>query len=226
MSLNKRTYRFLYDHVQSHYYDLLTAWAFLLIGGEESVRRELLADVPLYPGMRVLDLCCGTGSATRFIAERVGDGDGFVTGVDLSVGQVRVAKRKRWSANVSFAAMDATATGFADAMFDCVVIPHALHEMPRAERMRVLAESARVLRAGGTLAVLELDVPPNISWRLLQAAGWFYWLPLNPETPTRRDLHAHGVDTEVREAGFVDVAKRTQRHGTLQVVTGHKAASE
>ncbi len=221
MPISKRTYRWLYDHVVCVYYDLLVRWCFLLFGGEATVRRGLLESVPLPAGARVLDLCCGTGGATRFIAERV-RGTGRVIAVDLSAGQVWRAARKSGMGDVRFAVMDATRTGFSNAAFECVVIPHALHEMQRAERLAVLAEAARLLAPGGTLAVQEMDTPPGMGWRLIRAVWWFHWVPFNPEQPTLRDMLAHGLDTEVREAGFADVAKVPHCHGTLQVVHGRR----
>ena len=51
---------------------------------------------------------------------------------------------------------------------------------------------------------------------------WFYWLPFNPETPTRRDMLKHGLAEEVRMAGFTDVVRTTLFGGALQVVIGRK----
>ncbi len=113
-------------------------------------------------------------------------------------------------------------SNFPESYFDKAVIPHALHEMRRVTRLAVLKETRRIIKDRGTLAALEMDNPPNPFWRLYIGFWWFYWLPFNPETPTRRDMLKHGVVEEVKEAGFTNVKKISIYNGTLQVVKGQK----
>ena len=110
---------------------------------------------------------------------------------------------------------------FPSGSFDCVVIPHALHEMPRETRLAVLREAHRVLRSGGRVGVLELDDPPSRLRRILLGAWLLYWLPypINFENPTRRDMVKHGLALELGQAGFAHVRKVPKYHGTMQVVT-------
>jgi ubiquinone/menaquinone biosynthesis C-methylase UbiE len=89
-------------------------------------------------------------------------------------------------------------------------------------RLAVLNEARRVVRDGGIVAVPEMDEPLGFVRRLLVGFWWFYWLPFNPETPTRRDMMRHGLAEEVKEAGFRDVRKSSLFGGTLQVVKGLK----
>lgn len=44
--------------------------------------RELVDNLPLYPGIRVLEIGCGPGAAAREIAKRIGDG--HVLAIDRS----------------------------------------------------------------------------------------------------------------------------------------------
>lgn len=216
---SRRWYRWWYDHVQSVYYDALMVWCFLPFGGERRFRLELLEAVGFVPGERILEMCSGTGNATHAIARRAGP-ESTIVGVDLSVGQLRRAHRKVYAVPVTFAVMDAARTGFPDSTFDKVFIPHAVHEMPRALRMAVLREAHRVLRPRGTLVVLELDRPASVFCRVFVGFWFFYWLPFNFETPTRRDMLEHGVENEVRAAGFSGVTKRSLHAGAFQVVQG------
>ena len=57
---------------------------------------------------------------------------------------------------------------------------------------------------------------------MLHWLWFFYWLPLNFETPTRRDMLRRGVANEVREAGFRTVSKTSVARGVLQTVVGRK----
>jgi ubiquinone/menaquinone biosynthesis C-methylase UbiE len=155
------------------------------------------------------------------MASRAGE-HAEIKGIDLSSGQIRIAKGKNCYPNVEFMVVDASDTCFAEGYFDKVMIGHALHEMPKSTRVAVLKEDRRVVKDGGTVAVLEMDTPPSLFRRLYVGFWWFYWLPFNPETPTRRDMLKHTVVEEVKEAGFRDVSKASMFHGALQVVHGHK----
>lgn len=225
MPVNRKHYKWLYDNVVSRYYNFLIRWCFLPFGGRRRVRRELLRAASPQPGERILDMCCGTGGATKALAEMVGERSP-IKAIDLSSGQVGVARERRPPLpNVDFVEMDASETSFRDGEFDRVVIAHALHEMPRERRLAVLREARRVLREGGALAVLELDRPRGLPLRLFVDLWWFYWLPFNIETPTRRDMLKHGVSEEVEEAGFTEVSKTSMYAGAFQVVRGRKPAS-
>lgn len=58
-----------------------------------SFARDFVAQLPLFPGARVLDLACGTGLVTFLAAEAVGP-TGSVTGVDVSDGMLALARQK------------------------------------------------------------------------------------------------------------------------------------
>lgn len=123
---------------------------------------------------------------------------------------------------VTFVEGDVSATGFEDERFDKVFITHALHEMQRADRLKVLHEARRILRADGKVAILELDNPESFLVRFFVGLWFFYWLPFNFETPTRRDMLKHGLANEVGEAGFRNVRKISKYRGVFQIVEGDK----
>jgi len=219
--LNRKLYRWFYDNIHSRYYDLLMRYCFLPFGGEAKCRAELMAPIDFSPGERILDMCCGTGGATLAIAGRAGE-KGEIIGMDLSHGQLRRAKKKRDLSKVRFLKGDVASTELEDSLFDKVFITHALHEMPRETRLEVLTEAKRILKDRGRVIVLELDNPESIFVRLFAGLWLFYWLPLNFETSTRRDMLKHGPANEVREAGFKNVRKLSKFRGVCQVVEGEK----
>ncbi len=98
-------------------------------------------------GMHTLDVACGSGIATRRAAEEVGPA-GRAVGIDLSPGQIRVA-RSRGPEWVEYFVMDAMALEFPDGSFDAVTAryPHF------PDRAGALAEMARLLRPGGRVAI-------------------------------------------------------------------------
>jgi ubiquinone/menaquinone biosynthesis C-methylase UbiE len=123
---------------------------------------------------------------------------------------------------VRFLEGDVASTGFEEGSFDKVFITHALHEMQRENRLEVLAEAKRVLRDRGRVIILELDNPESVFVRLFVGLWFFYWLPFNIETSTRRDMLKHGLANEVREAGFRKIRKISKLRGVCQVVEGEK----
>jgi SAM-dependent methyltransferase len=123
--------------------------------------RELQAIVdqlPLEPGMRVLDLACGGGFYTRRIAKRLGAG-GSVTGVDLNLAYLAEAQdealRCGEPARMDLVASAFDALPFRDRTFDLVWCAQSLYSLP--DPVVALVHMARVLRPGGVVAVLEND---------------------------------------------------------------------
>jgi ubiquinone/menaquinone biosynthesis C-methylase UbiE len=104
-----------------------------------------LADaVAAKPGVRVLDLACGTGCLASEVAAR----GAAVVGGDFS--PAMIAEARRLHPHVEFQVADAESLAHPDASFDGVAINFGVHHFPSP--VRALSECLRVLRAGGTLA--------------------------------------------------------------------------
>jgi arsenite methyltransferase len=115
---------------------------------------DYLTDLALGDDARVLEIGCGTGAIARTLAGW--PGVGAVLGVDPS--PLLLAKARELSAgiaNLSFAAGDGRHLSLAAGSFDAVVVHRVLSHVPGPEQ--VLAETFRVLRAGGRLAVFDGD---------------------------------------------------------------------
>jgi len=221
MTKDRKWYKWFYDNIQSHYYNLLIKWCFLPFGGEEKCRRELIASVNFLPEDKILDMCCGTGGVTFTIAKKAGKGT-EITGVDLSSGQISIARAKNKLLNVRFIEGDVVKKEFKNEYFDKVFISHALHEMPREIRLNVLRKARQILKVGSKVIVLELDNPQDFFVRLFIGFWFFYWLPFNFETPTRRDMLKHGIKDEVKESGFKNIRKISKYRGVFQIIEGEK----
>ena len=221
MALDRKTYKWFYDHIHSRYYNLLIRWCFLPFGGETKCREALITPVHFSPNERILDMCCGTGGATGSIAKKVGKGSQII-GMDLSSGQINMTQKRSELGNVQFVVDDAGCTAFRSHSFNKVFITHALHEMPREIRQQVLAEARRILRDNGAIIILELDDPKYPFVRLFIGFWFFYWLPFNFETLTRRDMLKRGLTKEVKEAGFKHIRRMSKHCGIFQTVQGVK----
>ncbi len=110
----------------------------------------------LRPGMRVLDVACGTGVLTLAAADLVKP-DGSVVGLDLNPGMLEVAMRK--GSPIDWREASADAIPFEDATFDAVVSQFGLMFFP--DKPRAIQEMLRVLRPGGSLAIAVWDSLEN-----------------------------------------------------------------
>ncbi len=163
------------------------------------------------PGARVLDLCCGTGDL--LLALEAGRG-APVWGCDFCHPMLLIARRKSPTCIVFEA--DALRLPLPDASIDLVTVAFGFRNL--ANYQAGLEEMRRVLKPGGTAAILEFSQPPHklfaslyefYSRRLLPAIGGalsgsreaYTYLPDSVRRFPAADELAH----DMRRAGFRDV---------------------
>ena len=115
---------------------------------------ELLA---LRPGDNLLEVGCGTGQLTAWLAARVSPGK--VTAVDFSPKMLTIAKTK--CDHADFRLIDVCRDSFAPNSFDVILCFHCLphfHDIPAA-----LNNLARSLKTGGRLLVIHLHSRKEIN---------------------------------------------------------------
>jgi SAM-dependent methyltransferase len=120
--------------------------------------RMIFSAAGIQPGMRVLDLGCGAGDAAFVAAHLVGP-EGYVLGIDRSpdaLGRARLRAARRGLAQVEFTEGDIhdPAPG---GPFDAIVGRLILMYVP--DPAAVLRRQAPVLRPGGLVVPIELDIP-------------------------------------------------------------------
>lgn len=174
-------------------YDLFGATIF-------PVHRAAVALVGPRPGLRVLDICTGTGEMALRLARR----GATVTGIDVTEAMLLRAKRKAGRLPVDFRLGDARRLDFPDKSFDVSVLSLALHDMPRRVRIEVLREAARVTRE--RLVVVDYDFP-----RALWLRGILVGLVRLFETAYFRRFADEGVLPLLAEAGLEAVEVRLHR---------------
>ena len=123
----------------------------------------------------VLDVAAGTAGVSLQIAERTG---AKVVGVDLTEQMLRQGARNVATAGasdrVSLINGRAEQLPLPDASVDALTFTYLLRYV--TDPQATLAEMARVVRPGGTVASLEFLVPPSAFWRFWWRA--YTWLVL------------------------------------------------
>ena len=115
---------------------------------------DLAAFADLQPGSSVLEIGCGTGQATRFLAAR-----GYsIVAVELGARLADIARRNLVGyPNAQVVVSSFEDWGLPSERFDAVVSATAFHWIDPEVR---IAKAAEALRAGGTLAVIEASRRP------------------------------------------------------------------
>jgi SAM-dependent methyltransferase len=152
-----------------------------------------------------LDVGCGPGTVTASLARAAGQ-DGLALGLDISEAMLARAVRVEAGPQIGFLRADAQRLPLRDETVDAVVSIAVLQLVP--DPAVALAEMARVLRAGGRLAVMV----PTAGW----AARIWRMLP-------NIGAHLFGEDEIgdiLEDHGFTSV--RTNNFGTLQWVRGKR----
>ncbi len=108
----------------------------------------------LKPGMRVIDLCCGSGAATSVLARLTGP-RGSATGVDFSAERLDYAREQHGGPNTSFELRDVR-TKLGLGPFDFAWVRFAL-EYFRAESFDIVSQLAEVMAPGGIVCLIDLD---------------------------------------------------------------------
>ena len=140
----------LFDKGARHY-DGVVDWGFLRSGA--FYRRWVQQRHGLKPGMRVLDVACGTGLVAVEAAKILGSAEN-ITCLDPSEGMLAVAREKL---GATFVVGRAEALPFPDNSFDFLTMGYALRHVTDLEA--TFREYLRVLRPGGKVLILEVTKP-------------------------------------------------------------------
>lgn len=152
-------------------YDLLND---LMTGGlHRSWKKEVIKTLQLKPGMRVLDLCSGTGDLA-YRAQKMHGNSIEITALDFSW-QMMAAGRERDSSTFDWLSADACQLPFADQTYDAAMVGFGLRNVVDLEAC--LAEVFRVLKPGGRFVNLDTA---GAEW---PACQWIYQLHMNLVVP-------------------------------------------
>ncbi len=140
---------------------------------DQGWRRRAVAASALQPGMRVLDVCTGSGDLALMCAASQAPGRGIVVGLDFNDAMLHTASFKSQGLElpVWWIRGDAQRLPFESQRFDRVFIGFSTRNLSQLETG--LREMLRVLKAGGRLVILETGRPPNPVVRAVYFAALF-----------------------------------------------------
>ncbi|HEX2876550.1 MAG TPA: bifunctional demethylmenaquinone methyltransferase/2-methoxy-6-polyprenyl-1,4-benzoquinol methylase UbiE [Polyangiaceae bacterium] len=141
----------------AHRYDLVNR--VISLGIDQSWRKKTVRSLELRPGAKVLDLATGTGDLAIMVART--HPEVTVVGVDPSAKMLEVGQKKLvdggLTERIELLVGDAQDLKFPDRTFDGLCIAFGIRNVP--DRLQGLREMARVTKAGGRVAILELSEP-------------------------------------------------------------------
>lgn len=219
----------------------------LLVGFDPGYHRELrraatalIARVGRRPGLRLIDLACGTGASTRALIGAAPEGT-EVLGLDASYGMLEQADRRHWPVSVRFEHavsgeldVDGLGRGTRDGILTC----YLFRNVPSHRRDAAIAEVYDLLAPGGWLVVQEYSVAGDRRARVVwDAVCRAIIIPLGILVDRNKDLYQYlwrsviQFDSVSRfgdrlvAAGFAEVSHRTAtgwQRGILHTFVAHK----
>ncbi|CAL8463717.1 g3251 [Coccomyxa elongata] len=176
------------------------------------------------PVQHAIDLGCATGLSTLEL--RSAFPNARITALDLSPHFLAVARhlqRRReaelgTSDHIRFVHAAAEETGLPSETMDLVSCCLVMHELPGAASRAIIAEAHRVLRPGGTLAIMEMNPASPGFQRVFRNP--FAYAAFKSTEPWLMEYISLNLPAELRAAGFDTVlqAESTPRHFTMVAV--------
>jgi len=144
-------------------YDPLLKW-----GMREVVfKRRLIEQAQIKPGMRLLDLGCGTGTLTIMIKQMHPEAEVVGLDGDLSILEIARSKAEQAGIHITLDRGEAFQLPYEDLSFDRVFSSLMIHHLSTENKRRTIHEIFRVLLPGGELHVVDFGKPHNVYARLI-----------------------------------------------------------
>jgi demethylmenaquinone methyltransferase / 2-methoxy-6-polyprenyl-1,4-benzoquinol methylase len=204
-------------------------YARLLSFGQDPRWRQFMVSRVPATATRVLDVATGTGAvAIELVHAAPGR---TVVGIDQSPEMLEVARERSRGLPIEFVQGRAESLPFGNGEFDALTFTYLLRYVD--DPLATMCELARVVRPGGTIAMLEFDVPRGV-WRPLWELYVRVGLPLAGAAvspgwrtvggflgPSIRDFHGRVSLVQLwRDAGIADAQARRMSLGGGVVVWG------
>ncbi|HZJ23016.1 MAG TPA: methyltransferase domain-containing protein [Anaerolineales bacterium] len=145
------------------FYDFIQKW----IVRDKRYKSRLIEQAQIQPGMRVMDLGCGTG--TLAIMAKRAQPNAELVGLDADPEMLKMAYTKKDQENldVKFDVGFTNDLPYPDASFDRVLSSIMIHHLKTPDKEKTAREIYRVLKPGGQLHVIDFGKPSTFYGKLL-----------------------------------------------------------
>ena len=173
---------------------------------EQEFKGELIRQMNLRPGERILDLGCGT--ATLLMMLKRAEPAAEVIGLDADEKVLAIARRKIQAAGLDIQLDHGMAyqLPYADNSLDHLVSSLVLHHLVLENKQRTFKEVYRVLRPGREFHIADFGRPRHLWARLIN--------PIMRGFEETRENFAGRLPVLLVEAGFIAVSE-TKHYGTM-----------
>lgn len=213
-----RTVRRLFGAIARRY-DLVNR--IMTFGMDAGWRQRTVRELRLPGGALVLDLACGTGA----LCEELRRNGYRAIGFDFSRGMLAAAKTR-----VPLVCADILRLPMPDASVEGATCGFALRNV--TDLHTLFDETARVVRPGGRVALLETSEPDNRVTRTGHAVYFRHVVPFIGGVLSRRDAYLYlprssaylpsppEMVAMLQDAGFPDAERLQLSGGVVQLLTG------
>jgi len=169
-------------------------------------------------GLRILDLCCGTGLSTEALSSTYPNAT--IVGLDASSGMLDLAKAKSYDADVTFVlgdAMDPAAAGI-DGTFDAILMAYGIRNMPDPDAC--LQKLLEILKPGAPVVFHEYSVKDSTRSRTTwDFVAWLIIIPNGLVTARHTRIYRY-LWRSVRDFdGVRAFENRLAKHGFIGIRT-------
>jgi len=190
----------------------------VLLGQQAEINLQLLTALALQDSDKILDLGCGTGVLTKFIADQLcAETGGIAIGIDAAGNMIQRARQKRGSETCRFEVAAAEDLPFESEYFDAVISSLFFHHVPLDLKRQALSEAFRVLKPGGRLVIADMHTPTTLLGSLVSYAA--RWCLLQPEIGE----NIQGVlPALIADVGFLPATQIATYFGYIAVFASQK----
>lgn len=173
----------------------------LFTGMASPMRRLILEEIKEFKDGSILELACGTGTATEMVAKFLPNS--HIDATDISFEYISFAQKNRQYKNIDYIQMDATKVS---KTYDCIFHVFLLHELPSKERREVIQKQIEFLNPGGKGIIIESLQVGDVSF----LDEVLYDFPKFYHEPFFKSYIENPIETMLKELGAKNI-KVTKR---------------